>query len=60
MLFFKKNFDCNICMISVTKVFFKYHMAPKPQLSVQYEAGSAQSEDNSNQSVSYVRILSKV
>lgn len=35
-------------------------MAPKPQLSVQYEAGPAPTEDIPEQSLSYIRVVSKV
>ncbi|KAE8750653.1 hypothetical protein FOCC_FOCC002632 [Frankliniella occidentalis] len=47
-------------LVLIRAVFFKYHMEPKPQLSVQYEPGCLPSEEINLNSLSYKRVLSKV
>lgn len=47
-------------LVLIRAVFFKYHMAPRPQLSVQFEAGSSESEEVPIQPLSYMRVLRKV
>lgn len=47
-------------MVLIRAVFFKYHMAPRPQLSVQYEPGCAPSVEVDQLSLSYTHILKKV
>ncbi|KAK3915159.1 Equilibrative nucleoside transporter 3 [Frankliniella fusca] len=47
-------------LVLIRAVFFKYHMEPQPQLSVQFEPGCAPSVEEHVNSLSYKRVLSKV
>ncbi|KAJ1527212.1 hypothetical protein ONE63_008739 [Megalurothrips usitatus] len=50
-----------LCYLVLIKgVFFKYHMTPRPHLSVQYDEDCAASDQSNLHSLSYSRVMSKI